>query len=312
MAPEQHLGEHEDARSDQFAFCVSLWEALFGSRPFAAGSIEQIAAAKANGAVVPPPLGSPVPRRVLAVLLRGLQARPEQRFPDMDALLSALFAGCSRRRWPAYAAAALVAALAVVGVASTRGGSCDDDAIAAVWNARRGGDVLAAMQASAPAYADASWAAVERGVSSWVERWREARTDSCARQSAGEDAALAATELTCLDDRLGELDALLEVLETGDPAAVERAPEVVARLGEVESCLGSVVRRLPLPPPAIAAEVEDVRAHIRHARALGDAGNPRAAADAADEAFARASAIDHAPLLVEALALRGTARQHVG
>jgi len=33
IAPEQHLGLGGDVRSDQFAFCVALWEFL-GARPF--------------------------------------------------------------------------------------------------------------------------------------------------------------------------------------------------------------------------------------------------------------------------------------
>ncbi|MBC8072186.1 MAG: serine/threonine protein kinase, partial [Deltaproteobacteria bacterium] len=42
MAPEQILGEPTDARSDQFAFCVALWEALAGERPFAGKSASQV------------------------------------------------------------------------------------------------------------------------------------------------------------------------------------------------------------------------------------------------------------------------------
>jgi eukaryotic-like serine/threonine-protein kinase len=35
IAPEQLQGLEADARSDQFAFCVTLWQALYSERPFA-------------------------------------------------------------------------------------------------------------------------------------------------------------------------------------------------------------------------------------------------------------------------------------
>jgi len=34
MAPERHLARPADARSDQFSFCVALYEALYKQRPF--------------------------------------------------------------------------------------------------------------------------------------------------------------------------------------------------------------------------------------------------------------------------------------
>jgi hypothetical protein len=38
MSPEQHLRrEPADAQSDQFSFCVALFEALYGWRPFRGG-----------------------------------------------------------------------------------------------------------------------------------------------------------------------------------------------------------------------------------------------------------------------------------
>ena len=36
MAPEQYRGQKVDERCDQYAFCVALWEAAYGCRPFVA------------------------------------------------------------------------------------------------------------------------------------------------------------------------------------------------------------------------------------------------------------------------------------
>lgn len=83
MAPEQRARPTAaDARSDQFSFCMSLHEALFGVRP-------------ASGT---PAARSPqVPARLSAALERGLSARPDHRWPSMDHLLREL----ANLRWPA-------------------------------------------------------------------------------------------------------------------------------------------------------------------------------------------------------------------
>src|SRR4029077_12485001 len=39
MAPEQLAGKPADARSDQFSFCVALFESLHGERPFQAHDV---------------------------------------------------------------------------------------------------------------------------------------------------------------------------------------------------------------------------------------------------------------------------------
>ncbi len=65
MAPEQQRGDTTDARSDQFAFCVSMREALGNSY---------------------------APRWLHRVVRRGLSAHPADRFATMDELLAALAA----------------------------------------------------------------------------------------------------------------------------------------------------------------------------------------------------------------------------
>ena len=49
MAPEQHRGDAVDERADQFSFCVALWEALFGGRPFRGTSLPDLARCVVRG-----------------------------------------------------------------------------------------------------------------------------------------------------------------------------------------------------------------------------------------------------------------------
>jgi serine/threonine protein kinase len=117
MAPEQFVGRVPDPRSDQFAFCVTAWEALTGARPFAGKNLDELRVAAAAGVLGDGGL-PPVLRGVLA---RGLSPTPADRWPDMHALLEALEAARAappRRRmgrkiviWAAVVGA--VAALAI-------------------------------------------------------------------------------------------------------------------------------------------------------------------------------------------------------
>jgi hypothetical protein len=86
MPPEQLRGGAVTARSDQFALCVCLWEALAGARPFqASGTPAALVAAMQARPAVPPRR-----RDLFAVLARGLDPDPEQRWPDVPALIGAL------------------------------------------------------------------------------------------------------------------------------------------------------------------------------------------------------------------------------
>ncbi|MCA9712961.1 MAG: serine/threonine protein kinase, partial [Myxococcales bacterium] len=55
MAPEQHKGSVADPRVDQFSFCVALYEALYGERPFAGNSVASLAINVLEGHVRSPP-----------------------------------------------------------------------------------------------------------------------------------------------------------------------------------------------------------------------------------------------------------------
>jgi hypothetical protein len=98
MAPEQHTAGAVDARADQFAFCVALYEALYGELPFEGETRGGYLASIRRGAIKPPPQARKVPAWLREILRRGLSATPEDRFPSMDVLLAELGAD-PQRTW---------------------------------------------------------------------------------------------------------------------------------------------------------------------------------------------------------------------
>jgi predicted Ser/Thr protein kinase len=101
MPPEQVGPAHPHAQSgtriDVFSFCVSIWELLFGTRPFDMIDIleEKQPAPKKKRT----PLG--LPRGIERVLLRGMAWDPRERWPSIVALCEALDAAAeegTRRR----------------------------------------------------------------------------------------------------------------------------------------------------------------------------------------------------------------------
>ncbi|MDC0720622.1 serine/threonine-protein kinase [Nannocystis bainbridge] len=127
MAPEQLRREPATAASDQFAFCVTLYEALYGRRPFTGDTLEVLAEHVLH-AEPPPAAPDPrVPQWLHAVLVRGLAKDPARRHAGMAELLELLGrdpeAERRRTRQRLLQIAVAVAATVIVvlgGVAATR------------------------------------------------------------------------------------------------------------------------------------------------------------------------------------------------
>jgi eukaryotic-like serine/threonine-protein kinase len=131
MAPEQFSGTATDARTDQFSFCVALYEALYGHRPFEGYNVETLSQNVLAG-VTRTPAESRVPQAIHAAVLRGLSVAPADRFRSMDELLAELTPDVKpsrpRRRvallWTGIAGcAALVGALTAWRLSSSDSGS---------------------------------------------------------------------------------------------------------------------------------------------------------------------------------------------
>ena len=197
MAPEQWAGAKVTPASDQFAFCVAVWEALDGERPFKGDTPDVLRGAIERG---PRELDATrIPRRLRAPLLRGLSIDPAERWPSMTALLSALEPRRGRIVIAIAAAAALAATATIVVLA--RGGNeaarviatCEAPVMdpATVWTAENDADVRKHQPA------------VARLFTSEVATWRKQREAACKLPDAQRRSRLA-----CLDRVLARLAAL--------------------------------------------------------------------------------------------------------
>lgn len=126
MAPEVWRGGPADARSDQFSFCVSLFEALYGAHPFGGVELASMRTAMRTGDVSVPTGGAKVPAWLDQVVRRGLRPDPAARYASMRELLTALVRESSTRRRTATVLVGVlgVAMLGGIGYESTRPQLC--------------------------------------------------------------------------------------------------------------------------------------------------------------------------------------------
>jgi tetratricopeptide (TPR) repeat protein len=120
MAPEQYsVDEKIDARADQYAFCASVYEALYGTRPFGGRTVDIVRSNTLAQTWSEPQRDPGAPPWLRGAILRGLSLDREQRWPDMPALLHALVKDRRSRRTQVAALLLAVAGTAIVTSAVT-------------------------------------------------------------------------------------------------------------------------------------------------------------------------------------------------
>jgi eukaryotic-like serine/threonine-protein kinase len=283
MPPEQYDGADITEASDQFAFCVSLYEGLHGVRPFKARSIPELEAVTKRGDVPPPPKGSQVPMWLHRILVQGLSPLPQNRHASMTALLAALrHDPAVQRRRLVMAAAAVVAVLALTGgvawwasVRSARACRGAEALFVGVWDDAVKARAEQAFLATKLPYAGASWALTRDALDGWVRSWVDARVEACeaARVRGETTERQLLLQVECLDRRLTELGALAETFSAADGALVAAAGTAASRLSPLSTCAN--IKQLEdrkAPPPELAKEAQALSLQVAQARALVVAG----------------------------------------
>ncbi|HWB77928.1 MAG TPA: serine/threonine-protein kinase, partial [Nannocystaceae bacterium] len=307
MAPEQILGQPVGPAADQFSFGVSLWEALYGTLPYA-GDLQAAMWNAIDGKVSAPPKDREVPGWLHRVVLRMLSPQPDQRYADMAAVIAALEQHVARKRRRvrlAIAGTAVVAAGAAVFAIGQREDPCPgaNDRVVAVWNPERTAAVAGAFAATGVPFAEKAWERTSAILDERASSWATSHVAICeATAVRGEQSPeLLDRRMECLDQRLRELSALLDVLGNADAPLIETATGAALRLGHPADCVELRPNSSDAPPSVDERDrVSEVLDLLARASAELEARHGETAVTIAERAWSDAATLAHAPTRINA------------
>ncbi len=318
LAPEIFEGAPADERSDQFSFCVALFEALYGQRPFRGDTLPALAYAISQGDVVDVPTGD-APRWLHQHVLRGLAVEPEARWPNMRALVSALERDPSQR-WRRWSVGAAVG-LGLVGLGTALGSNDADpctagpERIAQTWGPSRSQTLRAAFSATGSVLAEETAERVTARLDARASQWAEAYGDACRQHRTGAQSDdMHDRRMVCLARTRVQIDALVTALEGVEEGALRRAVDAVDQLPSVGRCgdLVALASDVPAAPPqheARIAEIERAAAELRSAFSLDKVEDGAARAESLVE---QAEALGYPVLTASVYAELGLAARRSG
>jgi len=315
MAPEVLRGDSADARSDQWSYCASMWEALSGAPAYPGDIVTALDRGGAQQPPAEPDRPGRIPRRLRRALLRGLSHDPADRWPSMRSLVAEL---AGRRRITRATAAVLVAGVAGgVAIGLGFGGAGDEpDPCAAVggelagaWNQQRRAGLARALQP----YPDSAASSIDRSAASYAGGWLEARRSAC--RTAAREATDAALEVACLDERRAAFAAVLSELGRAPPQDPVTALEAIDDLPATADCRDRTWLANRQPPPADPsrrARVAELRASLEAARVQLRFGRKDSADRMARSALEQARRLAPGTLTADSLWLVGQTARATG
>ena len=300
MAPEQLDGGPATAASDQFSFCVTLFEALVGERPFKGSDVEALRASQAR-LVVPS-----LPRSLARLLQRGLAVDPAARFASMTELLEELEQ--PRRTQFLVAGGMLVAGVAAAVLVSrgSSGAACADGGaqLAGIWDAAARAKITQTFTTANLPYGKTSLATALKQLDRYAAAWIATYTETCeSTRSGAQSETLLDLRMQCLRRRKADFNAVVTTIATGDATVLRDAVGMASALPSIAACADVASLRelqaLPTDPQA-RARIEALDTEIARCHALALAGRYPEATPCATAAAKTAGELQHNPAIAEA------------
>ncbi len=296
MPPEQAEGLALTPAVDQYAFSVSLREALVGRH--------------ADGK------DADVPGWIAAILVRGTAREARDRYPSMAELLRALArdpATIWRRRLIVSGALAATAAAFVIGNLRASGSAVEPcsgarEDIARTWNPAAQARMVGHLQ-TLGAYGSDEATRLGGEITKYADRWAASHRAACIASERGElTATIYERDLGCLARARVGLETAVDLLTRVPSERLSNAVVATRSLPDTERCLiETQASTVDAPAPAIAARATVLGNQLARLRVLAQAADPTVAAAAAT-VTAEAEQLGYLPLLARAYLVQGLDR----
>ncbi len=317
MAPEQHSSLPAGPAADQFAFCVTLYQGLFGVRPFPAKRLDKLRAQKLSGKIDLPQRSRGVPNWLKRALLRGLAPRPDGRWPSMHELLSELGRDRSKQRLRLLLAGMFivfcVSAVVPLFGSNSEASECISDAdnqLHAIWNWEQKQAVKQAFADTSLPYAMDQWAHVRDSIDNYATLWLQSHHDAC---SAAHDYHTQSIEvfdrrIACLDQRLTQLGTVVADFAQGGEVIVDHAADALSNIRSIAHCSNIEALLAQVPPPEdaqTAARAQEIHKSLAVIAGHLAAGRNEIAHELSRSLMSEADLLGYGPVLAEALYWHG-------
>lgn len=261
LSPEELLGSAGDEQSEQFSFCVALYEALVGRRPFMGDNRTALEESHRADRVQ----FADVPRPIRPILRRGLSIEAAARFPSMQALHLALESSVRsvRNKRVGLAVAGVSAAALLLGLrlASPEQPACRR--AATFWSAEQSDGLQASFLAMDP-NAGALASELTSRFEAYDAVWNHVQLGTCraTRVEGTQSGTMLDKRMVCLSRLRRDFESLAQALQSSNVAVLEHAKRSALALTSPTDCSAERLVNLKVsqaPGDAVQDELSKAR-----------------------------------------------------
>ena len=331
MSPEQYLGLEVGERSDQFSFCVALYEALYRTSPFASNPKAVAHDTVLFTKVRKPPQDAQVGSWLEPIVLRGLSKNPNYRFESMRSLLEEMQQDPEkeqqrirqvRQRNLMTGTIVFMVCLVVFGAIlwtswDRRLCSGAPTWFSSAYNDKLAKRVQAAIRRTNAPYAELTWQSVANSLSQYQTQWIEKHTAICkATRVTGEQSEeLLDQRMHCLDQNLDELRALVRLFAQADRQIVQKAVQAIRSLPPLSRCDNRPILSAQYQEPkeeSSRAQTKELKKQLARVIALKRTGKYKEGLGLAQSTLQMASTLGHRGLEATAQYWLGVMQESLG